>query len=91
MGMSRDDFERCTPSEFSRIYECFAERENRLLREGWEQTRTLVSFLLPIYNTKKTAKQLLPFSWDEDTKKAAPRGSSSPEAFKDILNKVKGG
>lgn len=89
--MGREDFERCTPSEFARIYEGWAERETRLLRDGWEQTRTLVAFILPLYQTKKNAKQLLPFLWDEEQKNAAPKGGSSVEAFRDLLNRVSGG
>ena len=83
--MSLDDFERCTPSEFTRIYECWTEHEKRLVREGWEQTRTLVGFILPIYRSRKSAKQLLPFPWDQDEKKAVPKGGSTPEAFRELL------
>lgn len=89
--MSGDDFERCTPSEFSKIYECWAEHQTHRSREGWEQIRTLVSFILPMYNMKKKASELLPFSWDKENEKAAPKGSSSIERMKEIVARVNGG
>lgn len=88
--MSLDDFERCSPSEFSRIYECWAKRETRRYREGWEQVRTLVSFIIPIFKTKKKVSQVLPFPWDHENENAAPKGSSSIERMKEILARVNG-
>ena len=88
IGMSRDDFERSTPSEFSRIYESWADRETRLTRDAWERTRTLVAFTLPVYRSKKSAKQLLPFSWDHEKENAAPKGSSSKERMKELEKRI---
>lgn len=85
--MSRGDFERCTPSEFQQIYRQWSERDTRLYRDGWEQTRTLIEFILLFFKTTKTASDLLPFPWDEENKNATPKGSSSPEAFRNILKK----
>ena len=56
-------------------------------REGWEKVRTLVGFILPLYKTKKTATDVLPFPWDGEKEKATPKGSSSPETFRNILKK----
>lgn len=93
--MSRDEFERCTPLEFSSIHDYWAERESRLYREGWEQTRVIVSLLLPQYNyltkSRKSAKQMLPFPWDDDKKNAAPKGGSSIERMKEIVARINGG
>lgn len=90
IGMSRDDFERCTPSEFSQIAESWNEWETRQIREAWERTRTLVGFILPVYRSRKKATQLLPFPWDQERKSAAPKGSSSAERLHDILRRVSG-
>lgn len=94
IGMSRDEFERCAPSEFSRIHDYWTEREARLFREGWEQTRVLVSLLLPQYNyltkSRKNAKQMLPFPWDEDNKESAPKGSSSIERVREVMARLNG-
>ncbi len=87
VGMSRSDFERCTPSEFHQIYRQWSERDTRLYREGWEQTRTLIGFILPLYRTKEKASDILPFPWDEENKNATTKGSSSPAAFRNILKK----
>lgn len=90
--MSLSDFERCTPSEFSAIYKQWHEHDTMLYREGWEQVRTLVGFLLPLYNTKKTAADLLPFPWDPKKKNAAPKGSSNADAFRNLVkNRTTGG
>lgn len=86
--MSRDDFERSTPSEFSRIYESWADRETRLTRDAWERTRTLVAFILPVYRSKKSAKQLLPLLWDHEKENAAPKGSSSKERMKELEKRI---
>lgn len=86
--MSRDDFERSTPLEFTKVYEIWADRETRLTRDAWERTRTLVAFILPVYRSKKSAKQLLPFTWDHEKENAAPKGSSSKERMKELENRI---
>lgn len=88
IGMSRDDFERSTPLEFTKVYEIWADRETRLTRDAWERTRTLVAFILPVYRSKKSAKQLLPFTWDHEKENAAPKGSSSKERMKELENRI---
>lgn len=35
--------------------------------------------------------ELMPFPWDSEKEKAVPKGGSSPESFREILEKVKGG
>ncbi len=86
--MSRDDFERSTPSEFSGIYEKWADLEMRLNRDAWERTRTLVAVILPIFQSKQSAKQLLPFPWDKEKECAAPKGSSSRERMKELEKRI---
>ena len=86
--MSRDDFERSTPLEFTKVYEIWADRETRLTRDAWERTRTLVAFILPVYRSKKSAKQLLPFTWDHEKENAAPKGSSSKERMKELEKRI---
>ena len=88
IGMSLDDFERSTPSEFSRIYDRWADRETRHIRDAWERTRTLVAFVLPIYRAKRSAKQLLPFPWDHEKENAAPKGSGSIERMKELEKSI---
>lgn len=88
--MSRNDFERCVPSEFIRIYESWAENETRLSREGWERIRTLAAFIIPVYRSKKNIQQLLPFPWDKE-KNATPKGTSSLERMREIAARVNGG
>ena len=92
VGMSLSDFERCTPSEFTAIYRQWNELETRRYRDGWEQVRTLAGFILPMFNTKKTVADLLPFPWDSEKENAVPKGGSTPEAFRKIVkNRTTGG
>ena len=41
IGMSLDDFERCTPSEFYAAWKQWHEQMERMERSSWERTRTL--------------------------------------------------
>jgi len=91
MGMSVEDFCRCTPSEFRAVHDGWHEREQSQFRDRWEQVRTLVGCFLPFYQSKKKVTELMPFPWDSEKEKAVPKGGSSPESFREILEKVKGG
>lgn len=91
VGMSLEDFERCTPFEFAAIYKQWNERDVRRYRDGWEYVRTLAALIKIEFTGRKTAYDLLPFPWDgeDGTKKsnAVPKGGSSPEAFRKIVEK----
>jgi hypothetical protein len=89
MGLSYEDFCRCTPSEFKSIHDCWQEQRQQHYRDGWEQVRTLVSCFLPFYPTKKTIREVMPFPWDSKTENAVPKGGSSPEAFRRIMERKK--
>ena len=71
--------------QFTAVYQQWDERETRLYRDGWDQIRTLAGFILPIFNTKKTVADLLPFPWDSEKENAVPKGGSTPEAFRELL------
>jgi len=49
--------------------------------------RTLAGFIFPLFNTRKTVADLLPFHWDSEKNYAAPKDDSSPEAFREIVKK----
>lgn len=89
VGMSLEDFERCTPFEFAAIYKQWNERDVWKYHEGWEQIRALAAIIKIEFTGRKTAFDLLPFPWDgEDGAKknnAVPKGGSSPEAFRKIV------
>ena len=91
--MSRTDFERCTPLEFTRIVENNKALEEMRIREGWERTRVEVVSVANLFRKHPlNARTVFPLSWDkEDTggTTAVPKGTSSPERMKEILGRLK--
>lgn len=68
MGMSMDDFERCTPAEFERIYARWREQRTNEERSRWERTRSVCMFVLQPWSKKPLkAKDVLPLPWDNKT------------------------
>lgn len=49
IGMSREDFERCTPFEFYKAWERWAEAKRDAERNEWERTRVLALFAIQPY------------------------------------------
>lgn len=67
IGMSREDFERCTPIEFYRAWERWAEARRNAERSEWERTRVLALFYIQPYTKGNVhAHDILPFPWDEE-------------------------
>ena len=50
IGMSLDDFERCTPSEFYAAWKQWHEQMERMERSSWERTRTLALVYVQPYH-----------------------------------------
>lgn len=94
MGMSIDDFCRCTPLEFSKIAEQWSMRQEALSRERWEQARFLAVVMLQPY-TKKALKgtDITRFPWDEgkEAEGGVPKGTSSRELFEECLKRTGNG
>lgn len=87
MGMSIDDFCRCTPSEFSTIYEAWQEKSQRKEQETWEQTRFLACCILQPYSKKKLMpKDVCRFSWEKQQDEPSMEiEASSKERFEEIV------
>ena len=65
--MTVDDFCRCTPLEFSKVYEGWAEAEQRRERAAWERTRLLCTTMLQPYSKNRLEPQdVMRFAWDSD-------------------------
>ena len=63
--MSVDDFCRCTPLEFSKVYEGWAEAEQRRERAAWERTRMLCTTMLQPYSKRGLKPQdVMRFAWE---------------------------
>lgn len=90
--MSRSDFERCTPLEFTKIVQAANEKTEATIRAGWEQTRVQVVSVLNLFS-KKTIdmKRAFPLPWDNGNEPAneARNGTSSPERMKEVLERLK--
>jgi hypothetical protein len=81
--MSLQDFERCTPLEFSRIVEFYQKREEDRMQLSWEQTRFLaVTNLSPFSKKALKPTDVIEFPWDK--RPEVRKGSSSYERMKEI-------
>lgn len=71
IGMRLDDFCRCTPSEFTKVYEKWQEKETQKERGNWERVRMSCLCSLQPYSSKKLlAGDIMVFPWDgEDSDK----------------------
>lgn len=66
IGMNLSDFCCCTPSEFNAAYAAWHEREERVIRNGWEETRVMCQCALQPYSKRKlSARDVFPLPWDE--------------------------
>ena len=65
IGMTVDDFCRCTPLEFKAVYDGWMESEQRRERAAWERTRMQCTTMLQPYSRRKLDPQdVLHFAWD---------------------------
>ncbi len=83
IGMSRDDFCRCTPSQFYTIYEAWGEMRERDEQSRWERTRMQCLCSLQPYSKKQLkAQDVMQFPWDGGESEARSR---KPEASRDEI------
>ena len=76
IGMSMDDFFRCTPSEFYAAYEAWNEMQTSRERGRWERIRMqCLCSMQPYSKSKLTPQDIMRFSWEE-------RGKSEEERVK---------
>ena len=66
MGMSMDDFCRCTPSEFYAAYDAWWQRETELERGRWERMMMQCLCSLQPYSKKRLeAQDIMKFPWED--------------------------
>ena len=94
IGMSRDDFCRCTPSEFRAVYVEWHEFQDVLRRERWERMRMeCLCTLLPYSKKMQYASDIMSFPWDkvvherEKKKKKAPSHAEIMERYREAKAK----
>lgn len=77
IGMSHDDFCKCTFGEFESICKAWREMTEGQNRDAWERARTVAAIVIQPHVKKKISpRQLLPLPWDN--KKTAAR-AGTPE------------
>lgn len=83
IGMSFDDFCRCSPSEFSAIATAWQKGQEQLNRQQWEQARMLCLCSLQPY-TKSVMKptDVMRFPWDGGEEGEGSENESSEEIFR---------
>jgi hypothetical protein len=70
IGMSMEDFCRCTPSEFYGVWHAWSEREQRLERGAWERMRMeCLCSLQPHSKKKLAARDLMTFPWEKEAER----------------------
>jgi hypothetical protein len=82
MGMSMDDFCRCTPSEFYEAWKCHQQQEVRKERSAWERYRWLATCMVQPYSKKALGvKDIAVFPWEkeEPTRQDAKPAMSTEE------------
>jgi hypothetical protein len=66
IGMSVDDFCRCTPAEFRSIADAYRLSIERKERSEWERTRMqCVCMLQPYSKSRIDPKELMLFPWED--------------------------
>ena len=91
MGMSRQDFEHCTPSEFTKIVEEYRSREETAYRAGWEQTRVQVISVINLFSKHSLSpEKVFPLPWDKGAEKIreVPKGTSSLERMREVAKRI---
>lgn len=91
VGMSRDDFERCTPLEFTKIVQASNEKTEIAIKAGWEQTRAQVVYVANLFSQNPIdPRKAWPFPWEKEEENApkVPKGTSSYERMKEIEARV---
>lgn len=82
MGMSMDDFCRCTPSEFYAIHDAWQEARDGEARSRWERTRMQCLCMLQPYSKKQLrAQDVMQLPWDG---KSVERRAKSDESYSQL-------
>ncbi len=80
IGMSMQDFERCTPSEFKAIFDAWNGGRERLERSEWERVRMSCLCALQPYSKKKLkATDIMEFPWEKQEAKTERREETREE------------
>lgn len=86
--MSFDTFSSLTIQEFERVYRKWAEKEDELKQESWEQTRMLSFYMLQTKKLKDGVSMttFMPLPWDGKAK-TEKKKLRDPERFAKLKEK----
>lgn len=80
MGMSFEDFCRCTPSEFQATWERWKGWQEGKEQAEWERLRMACLCMLQPYSKKTlTARDVMQFPWEENAKTSSRETVSDEE------------
>ena len=87
--MSIDDFDRCTPFEFTKIVEQWQRQKEEYEKRSWEQSRFIATCVLQPYS-KKALKptDVARFPWDDPGPKVE-KGHGSIERMRELEARLK--
>lgn len=78
IGISYDDFCKCTYEEFESICKAWHEMTEGQNRDAWERARIIATISIqPHIKKKLTPGQLMPLPWDKKRKSSEARPKSS--------------
>ena len=92
MGMSLQDFDRCTPLEFEKIFEMWHEARQLSVRTSWEQIRQLALCMLQPWSKEELrAEDVMVFSWERAaaTPQHSGQAAMTPEERRRHYEEVK--
>lgn len=91
MGMSMDDFCRCTPFEFYATYDAWNDLEDRREQAAWERMRMQCLCTLQPYSQKQlVATDVMRFPWDdEDQEPSSSRSRENGLSREEIMARYK--
>lgn len=95
IGMSHDDFCKCTFDEFESICKAWRDMNDRENREAWERARTIATILIQPHvkkGNKVTPQQLISLPWDKKTnhRSEAPKltAEEKRKRFEEIAHRL---
>lgn len=90
IGMSLDDFCRCTPSEFRAIWDVWHEMHERRERGAWERARMLaLCALQPHARQRLRPADVMTFPWEKDTPAEKRTSSPEPMSREDVIRRYR--
>ncbi len=83
IGMSMEDFSRCTPSEFYATWSAWNDVRQSCERSEWERVRMQCLCTLQPYSKKTLeASDIMLFPWEEDRKPVAEEKMDMEETLR---------